>query len=77
MFCIFSSGKVPCVFPQTIFKKWGRDLCVAFITAVTGCSLGQAVGKSPVWEDRILAGCDLVGSVLKLEFFKLGVASNL
>lgn len=44
------------------------DLCVAFVTTVTDCSFGQAVGKSPIWEDRILAVCDLVGSVLKLEF---------
>lgn len=50
------------------FKKWGGDLCVAFVTAVTACSLGQAVGRSPAREDRILAGCDLVGSVLKLGF---------
>lgn len=51
-----------------MFKRWVRDLCVAFIATVTDCSLGQAVGKSPVWEDGILTVCDLVGSVLKLEF---------
>lgn len=29
-----------------LFKKWGRDLCVALTVTATGCSAGQAVGKS-------------------------------
>lgn len=31
---------------SVLFKRWGRDLCVALTVTATGCSAGQAVGKS-------------------------------